>query len=140
MSDFNAIEMIQFDLTAAQLEAVDATPLVFYSGNNVAGAVLVPEFATFHLFAGDAYTIGAGARIEIEDEDGNDLISIAAEGFLDQTTEQRRWVKSQFTTGKFSSNTYALQLSVEGGVGTIAKGTASGNLRVVFYFRRVYCG
>ena len=106
--------LIPFELTAAQVIALDAAPYIFASLGANSGAVRVPRSFVVYKPAGDAFTVGIGARLEVKDDDNNLLFSIAAEGLLDQVGAQSRYVESATSGKSFSSGSTTFSISCSG--------------------------
>ena len=85
-------KMFEFIRTDTQMAGIDATALEFMVASTA--VCRVPKVVCIYKPAGVAYTIAAGARLEIRDKETapNILFSIPADGFLDQTTAQSRVV------------------------------------------------
>lgn len=124
-------EQIPVTLTAAQMDGIDAANLAIFTLSNDARQVRVPIGLTVYLPAGDAYTVGAGSRFQVIDEDGDLLFDMPCEGFFDQTTEQAVFLRP--SAGKYRAGNYILSVKCNG---SIAKGTASSSVRLRLFFER----
>jgi hypothetical protein len=83
------MERLLVSLTPAQVAGIDSTALEIMGSS---GTVVIPRLLQVYRAAGGAFTVGAGARLEVIDEETypNVLFSIPADGLLDQTTAQSR--------------------------------------------------
>jgi hypothetical protein len=102
---------IPFERTTAQIIDLDAASYTIATLTSNDKLARVPVALTAYKPAGDAFTVGAGCRLEVKDDDGNVLISLAAEGFLDQTTAQRRYTQAATSGRAFSGNSSTFTLS-----------------------------
>jgi hypothetical protein len=110
-------EFILFQRDDEEMADIDATAATMFTG--VAGSLIrVPKALHVYKPAGTAYTVGAGARLEIKDEDGIVLFSLPAEGLLDQTTAQNRFVLPNARA--FNASNYAWKLSASGSIAAAA--------------------
>ena len=123
---------IVFERTAAQMGAVDTTASTIATLSTNSNVAIVPVSLVLHKPAGTAYTVGAGARVVLKDDDNNVLFSVAAEGFLDQATTQSRYVAPSATA--FSTNSSVFSLSC---TGTLTDAAASPAVRGKWTYEEV---
>lgn len=84
-----------FEITSAQLLALNATPVVVLAGPTDANKAYVPVAAIWHKPAGTAYAgIAAGEDLVLKytNASGATLMTVETTGFLDQATAQTRYV------------------------------------------------
>jgi hypothetical protein len=106
--------VIPYRFTTAQVLTLGTAPITFATLAVNTALVRVPVGLSLCKPAGTAYTVAAGARLRVLDDDNNVLFDLAAEGFLDQATLQCRYVKAATSGRAFSANSYVFTLSSTG--------------------------
>ena len=115
--------VVSVDLTPAQIAAVDSTAQeVVASGSPM---YLVPRAVQVYKPAGQGYTIGAGARLEVIDEATypNVHFSVPLEGLLDQTTAKRRLILA--SRNAFIEKATGVKIRASGAITVIADAAAT---------------
>lgn len=106
--------MIPFQLTAAQVGAIDSTAKTIATLST--GLVRVPTLLILYKPAGTAFTVADDVRLELKDDQGVIFFSIPATGFLAVATEQKRVLRAGPMA--FDTNNYLFKLSATGSVAT----------------------
>lgn len=97
-------------LSAAQVDTLDTVSVTIREEASGGDFVFVPTRLQIYKPAGVAYTLAAGTRLQIKDEDGLILFDMAAEGFLDSTSAVRRIVRP--VASAFNALSYGAYLSL----------------------------
>lgn len=136
---YDQLRMIPFTLTPDQLGAISmASPFNVWTGENASSIIRVPMLLVLSKPAGDAYTVAAGGRMQIIDEDGDILFSLNCLGFMDQATAQNRVLRPAAISGNADSlPNYQFNLACTQG---LTKGAASPNLNGRIYYDQVQIG
>ena len=136
---YDTLRMIPFTLTPDQVAAMTAAaPFNIWTGESSSSLIRVPMLLVLSKPAGDAYTVAAGGRIQVADEDGNILWSVNCLGFMDQATAQSRVLRPTIAGGGIGSlPNYKFDLSCSAG---LTKGTASPNLNGRLFYDQVQVG
>lgn len=126
------MNMVQFSLTAAEVNVIDTTATfktlkTLLTNTNIAR---VPVRLEITKEAGTAYTVGAGCRIQIKDNNGAVLFDFPAAGFLDQATAEGRVVMGS-TAGKAFKDGGATSF-VMSATASLASGTGAVKGRLYF--------
>ena|SRR3990172_3767770 len=108
--------MIPFERTTAQVITLDTTAYTFATLAVNANVARVPRSLVIYKPAGTAFTVGAGARLEVQDDDNNVLFSVSAVGFLDQATAQSRYVEAATSGKAFTAGSTTFDLSATAGL------------------------
>lgn len=116
---------IPYRLTPAQVDTLDGTPVTLFTFPTASEVVRVPRYLKLYLEAGDAYTLGGDCRLEVYDNQGNIWFGMPMIGLLDQSTAKQAVGLPQENAFRASQTSVSVRI-----IGSIAKGTASGNLRL----------
>jgi hypothetical protein len=115
-------------LSAAEVDTLDTAAVTLREEASGGDFVFIPTSLQIFKPAGVAYTLAAGTRIQVKDEDGLILFDMAAEGFLDSTSAVRRVMRP--AAGAFNALSYGAYLSLSN--------TASGTTGPALYLRLDY--
>ena len=119
--------MFPVTITPTVLGTVDSTALAIGSYST---GVLVPKAIYIYKPAGDAFMVGADARLNVLDAASNILFSIQLKGLFDSTALVRRLDVLPHNAA-FTAVTGAITMVADG---TITKGAASPTTEMRIYF------
>ena len=115
------------ELTASQVNGSDSADVELFTFKSRPGIARVPIGVSFYKPAGTAYTVAAGARVEIFDEDGEVWFSTDATALLATASASGRFQRP--TNVAFTANPTTVSFRV---TGAVSAGDSTLGLRVYY--------